>query len=73
MKSILMGLGAVAIIMVAALFIMRRLRQAGRDAVRAENAEGGLDRAEDRRRIDENVARLSDAALDERLRQHYRD
>ena len=41
--------------------------KSGKDTVRADLAEDGLERAKNRNRIDADVSRMSDADLDKRV------
>jgi hypothetical protein len=53
---------------ISKLAVAMALRRGGKDAVRRVAAENALARAGERRRIDDQVARLDDAAVRERLR-----
>lgn len=66
--SVLGVFGAIA----AVLAILTGARRAGRDAARAEHAEAGIAAERDRKVRDNEVRRLDDDAVDQRLRRWQR-
>ena len=73
MTTVYVILAALALLVIAILLIKRGAKREGRLEANTDALEASHDQSKKAQRIDEDVARLSDARLDERLRDYSRE